>query len=391
MNILRITSTFVPPWSGLGPGPYELSIAQSKVLNNLIILTKENEGSKILDKKNKFKTIRINSNYDLLFSLKASLLALKIIREKNIDIVHNHGFSSVFLFFFKLIGLTNIPIVSSVHILRKSQFDYLKNVNEKKINKRSMICNFINLFKNLKYIIQEYLYIKYSNYLVTVSDQIDKDIRKYYGLNKNIIPVYNGVNAEKFSCEKKKKFYNDFIQIIFIGRLNQRKGEDDLLKAFLNLSKIHTNFKLKIIGNGSNFSNVEKFINVNGLHKKIELIKYMSNKEISKELCMSNIFVLPSYSEGLPKVLLEAMITKNIVVVSDIPPHKKLIKNYNNGFLFKVGDISQLTLIIDEIIRKYTSFQHISSNAKETIYKSYTWDKVAERILKVYEKILETK
>ena len=85
------------------------------------------------------------------------------------------------------------------------------------------------------------------------------------------------------------------------------------------------------------------------------------------------------------------MITKNIVVVSDIPPHKKLIKNYNNGFLFKVGDISQLTLIIDEIISKYTSFQHISSNAKETIYKSYTWDKVAERILKVYEKILETK
>lgn len=390
MKILRISSTFVPPWRGLGPGPFELTNAQVKLGHEVIVITKYSEGCLDFDRDLPYKVIRIRCRFDLQFSLKASILAWRLKQRFHYQVIHNHGFSALFTLFFQKIRLIRAPIISSVHIVRIAQFFNVNNVdytNDQWKNDSEIKMKFIDYKKKYsRTLFFEKIYFRYSKLLLTVSDSLTQEIVYFYKRHAPIFPVYNGVNEEIFKSSNPSRTNKDkgFINFIFVGVLNERKGENDLIRA---CSKIKDkNFKIEIVGDGPNRESLMTRIKKLQLEDRIKLIKNLPHSELVDHLIKSDVFVLPSYSEGLPKVLLEAMMANNIILISDIKPHQGVI-NENTGILFKTGDSNDLSIKMKSIIENHQLYLPLASAAMDHVKKNYTWLKVAERVKFAYAQL----
>lgn len=93
------------------------------------------------------------------------------------------------------------------------------------------------------------------------------------------------------------------------------------------------------------------------------------------------VFILPSKREAMPQSLIEAMARRKIVISSDTEGGKEIVKDGKNGFLFNIGDASELANKLD-----YALSHNISSIKKEArkSVEKYSWDKIIEKIEKLY-------
>lgn len=155
------------------------------------------------------------------------------------------------------------------------------------------------------------------------------------------------------------------MKIISIGRLVFQKDHLTLLKA-LNKIKDKINFKLVIIGEGSEKKNLLNFINENNLSKKIKIIKFQKNPYnlINK----SDLFILTSRYEGLPNVLLEAAVLKKFIISTRCPTGPlEILSNGRYGLLFNVQDYESLA----KQIMKFCKMPNIKkSEISKKLYKS---------------------
>tara|TARA_B100001057_G_scaffold325057_1_gene325249 strand:+ start:12759 stop:13877 length:1119 start_codon:yes stop_codon:yes gene_type:complete len=371
-----------------------LSKAQ-QASNDVIVLTKYSENCEKFDDEQDFKVIRIKTKYDLVFSLIAFLKSFALIKKYKIDVIHNHGYSAIFNIIFYKLFHSNIKIVSSVHILRKAQYNSLLKMNNYSSNFMSK--NYISLnkiHKNYKTLFLEYLYIKNSDVLVTVSGEIKENINKFYKRTKNVNVIYNGVNEVFFSSFKHNSSVNINIPknkniLLFVGGLNFRKGEFDLIIAFKKLLEVRDDMYLIFIGDGEARTILKTYIFKNDLVNSVLLIKNLSHSDLLSYLNAADVFILPSYSEGMPKVLLEAMLSNLIVLVSDILPHKDIIEHNENGYLFRTGNVLDLQSKLNDILNDLPKLGLISKNAKKTILNNFTWHDVSSRLTKIYKDLNE--
>jgi len=132
-----------------------------------------------------------------------------------------------------------------------------------------------------------------------------------------------------------------FKDIIFVGYLRHEKGVDILINALANLSN---EYFLTIIGDGPEKEKLEKMVNDNSYIKDRVIFKghVPLGEELFKSYRKSDLFVLPSVSEGTPRVLVEAMAFGNIVVASDTGGIPYTVNDSVNGLLFKVGSVDEL-------------------------------------------------
>ncbi|MCI2282229.1 glycosyltransferase [Colwellia sp. MSW7] len=136
------------------------------------------------------------------------------------------------------------------------------------------------------------------------------------GINKDKIHViYNGVNLEKFIPQKS---VNESPYLVFVGNLKQDKGVVELLHAFI---QIHTQFphlQLKYIGSGNMAPQLQNIINEHQLQDKVKLEGVKRHDELPIIIANATLLVLPSYNEGVPNVVLEAMACATPVVVTNV-------------------------------------------------------------------------
>ena len=154
----------------------------------------------------------------------------------------------------------------------------------------------------------------------------DLDIEKF---KRNL-----GVNKED------KVFLN-------VSRLQQGKGHLDLIKAFSDLKE--SNSKLLIAGEGIQRNTLETEIKKLGLEEKVKLLGYRN--DINKILEVSDFFVFPSYYEGLPGALIEAIFAKKPIIFSDIPENRECMPA-EAGLKFSPGDIHALTCLMSSVLEK---------------------------------------
>ena len=303
MKICRITTIFVPPWKGLGPGPYELSLAQHNLGDNVSVITKYTVGCSEFDKTQPFKIMRIKAKRDLYFCLKAAILFFKLNLKCRFDVIHSHGYSALFLLVLSRFKLLKTPIVSSVHIVRKAQY---KAISKMELNKN------VNLFidnpnnridikpeglKNRKTLFFEKLYFKYSDALAPVNAGLVKEINQEYDIHDNIYPVLNGVNTEIFDKSVKDDF-RERGSLIFVGMHNGRKGEFDLINAIKELQNRNVHVMLTIVGEGPFKQTLIKLVQLLEMNEYIEFVDNVSHSKLVDYLYKHEIFVLPSLANS---------------------------------------------------------------------------------------------
>ena len=229
---------------------------------------------------------------------------------------------------------------------------------------------------------------KSPNYVIVNSFQFAKEIYKKFNVRTKVI--YNPLNKSEILKKSKKKidFYfssKKSLKIINVARFTDQKDHLTLLQAFKEInSKI--NAELLIMGYGANRKIIVDFILEHKLKKKIKIIRFQKNP--FPYIKKADVFILSSLYEGLPNVLLEALTLKKFVISSDCPTGpKEILDNGKYGFLFKVGDKSQLA----NLIIRYSKNKKFYNKKISLAYKSlnrFDFNTCCKKYLSLVRKII---
>lgn len=197
-----------------------------------------------------------------------------------------------------------------------------------------------------KNIIKKFLYKKIINKadkIMVNSHDFKISMKKKFNVNCKVI--YNPLDNAEIRKKSKKKITNLYpkktIKIINVGRFVDQKDQITLLKS-LNLIKDKINFHLILMGRGVLKKKLKEYINFNNLNNNITFINFKKNPY--PYIKKADLFVLSSKFEGLPNVLLEAIVLKKFIISSNCPTGpREILLNGKAGYLFSVSDDKQLS------------------------------------------------
>lgn len=190
------------------------------------------------------------------------------------------------------------------------------------------------------------------------------------------------VFRNKFSIETNKKI------ILFLGRIDAKKGIDLLLPAFLQVSKIDKDATLVLVGPDYGMKNfVEKFMVENNLKERVILTGILKGKEKLEAFSAAQLFVLPSYSEGFSIAVMEALTCGLPVVVSPFTGFSEVISAHEAGKIVALSS-EEIAEGILFYLSNEANRQHASTKATDLIHTNYTIEKVANELLKIIKKRL---
>ena len=132
-------------------------------------------------------------------------------------------------------------------------------------------------------------------------------------------------------------------RLVCVGRLSEQKGHLLLVEAVSQLIKAGFEFKLIFVGDGPLRNEIEQLINRLGLENYIEITGWATNTQVQQQILSSQVFVLPSFAEGLPVVLMEALALSRPVISTYIAGIPELVEPGKNGWLVPAGSLDDLT------------------------------------------------
>ncbi|WP_122893937.1 glycosyltransferase family 4 protein [Arcobacter peruensis] len=155
------------------------------------------------------------------------------------------------------------------------------------------------------------------DYLFALNSAQEKEIKELYDLKENqVITSGSGYNPEMFFPIKRDK--NKKIKIAYIGKICNYKGVPNLLNA-IDKSKNYENFELNLIGHGNVEESVEIIDSIKARKTQINYLGAIAQDELAKFLRSCDIFILPSFFEGLPLVVIEALASGAKVICTNLP------------------------------------------------------------------------
>ncbi|KKR86708.1 hypothetical protein A2875_02540 [Candidatus Gottesmanbacteria bacterium RIFCSPHIGHO2_01_FULL_46_14] len=204
-----------------------------------------------------------------------------------------------------------------------------------------------------------------------------------------IIPFASTVSVGQRATFKRilsKKTFN----ILFVGRLIERKGVQYLIWAFERLHKKNSNVRLDVVGNGPLLTQIKEQVDACGLHGVVRLYENIGEKELVRFYQKSDLFVLPSIvdrwkdTEGLGVVLIEAMSFGIPVIASNVGGIPSVVKHYENGLLVPQKDPVALANAIDELIRNPNLAKRLGENGVSFVRKNYNWESIVGKTIRLY-------
>jgi glycosyltransferase involved in cell wall biosynthesis len=139
-------------------------------------------------------------------------------------------------------------------------------------------------------------------------------------------------------------------RLLFVGRLAAVKGLPVLFEALKALVPRHPGLMLELIGDGSERAGLERRVAAAGLGDHVRFLGYRGQAEVADRLRETDVFVLPSFAEGVPVVLMEAMASRVPVVATRVAGVGELVRDGESGFTVPPGDPVALAAAIDALL-----------------------------------------
>lgn len=221
------------------------------------------------------------------------------------------------------------------------------------------------------------------------------DPKKITVVQLGIDPTPFQRNLESFSQQKK-------IHVLFVGCISKAKGALDLLEAIpfviQNNTNIHFHFVGEILKKEKNIVHMD-----NPVNNREEFIKIIRERQIGQYVTwhgvlsgnnkvglykQADIFILPSYSESFPCVLLEAAATGLPMIITPVGSNPEVYQEAKNVFFIEVGNPKMLASRVIELIKNTTLRQEMGKNNQELILKNYTHLHFGNRINAVLSRLI---
>jgi len=324
-----------------------------------------------------FQNIEATKMISFKFTFKRSLLLnlfsyLFLQLRLSFYIFHNN---CDYWFFF--ISETYILPLITAKILRKKIFLVLGNnlIKEAKIKKYPLLSLFY-FIRNLSLFLCNKIII-YSPGLIS-----ELKIEKYIGKKICIAPEHF-INTNIFRIVK--PFGKRKQCVGFIGRFSEEKGVSNLLHAIPLLNFEH-NLTFFIVGEGHLEKEIKEFVKNNDLSCKIKVCNWIKHDKLPLLLNSLKLLILPSYSEGLPNILLESMSCGTPVLATPVGAIPDIIKDGETGFIMEDNSPECIAQNIIRVLN-HPGLEQIAQNARALVEREFTFEKAVER----YEKIVNCK
>ena len=209
----------------------------------------------------------------------------------------------------------------------------------------------------------------------------------------------NGIDTEYFhktdeillQAKQIKNNYNLENKFIFcfVGRVVKDKGINELMYAFDKLSQKHKNISLFIVGQLEDKLDPISTSSHTILNNNNQIIYVGFQSDIRPYLAASDCFVLPTYREGFPNVVLQACSMELPCIVTDINGCNEIIEDYKNGLIVEPKNHNELYSTMNKIVEEEGLSTQLSLNSRNDIIKKYDRKVFHQYLLEEYNKVLE--
>jgi glycosyltransferase involved in cell wall biosynthesis len=229
--------------------------------------------------------------------------------------------------------------------------------------------------------------------VICVSEDLRQCCLKCGVSPKRCVLIENAIDTVEFSrrlpVEEAKAqlgLHSGRFVIGSVGRLSAEKGYDVLIRAVDQLIRAGLNIELLIAGEGDEKSRLETLISELGLGQFVRLLGYRADtRELYEAL---DLYVLSSYREGLPNVLLEAMALEVPVVATRIAGVPRLVRHQETGLLVEPGDVEGLAAAITHLFENPSDRARLAASGRQRVERDYSFAVRMDRIRSLYDELL---
>ncbi|MEM7258209.1 MAG: glycosyltransferase family 4 protein [Pseudomonadota bacterium] len=299
------------------------------------------------------------------FDFRAVTALAELIRERQIDIIHTHGYKS------DILGVLAARKAGIKSIATPHGFEKLDDWK-------------LNLFIGLGC-----RSFKYFDYVAPLSRELCDDVRRYNVDEEKIVYIRNGVDLKgiDFRLPSNNPTRKTSPTIGFIGQLIGRKNVGDILDVFDAIAKEHPQLKLVLLGDGDAREKYQQYAQHCSNADRIEFLGFV-NQPLDY-LSTFDLFVMTSTLEGIPRCLMESMAAGVPVAAYDIPGVDQLIESDKNGLLAPLGDKQKLTECWNKLLWDDALADSIASAAAQTVNEKFSAQRMANEYLDLYRRTVD--
>ncbi len=181
-------------------------------------------------------------------------------------------------------------------------------------------------------------------------------------------------------------------RLVCVGRLCEQKGQLLLLKAAQILSRKGVQFELVLAGDGELRKKIESEITVLGLTGKVSVTGWISSADVREQLLASRALVLPSFAEGLPVVIMEAMALRRPVLTTYIAGIPELVQPGETGWLIPSGSVEELALAVEACLATPAAqMSYMGEQARLRVLERHDIDREADKIANHFRDAIQTR
>jgi len=208
---------------------------------------------------------------------------------------------------------------------------------------------------------------------------------------RNGVIIPNGIDLKRFK-PRKRKTSEKMVNLLFVGRLEPRKGIMDLLRAFKILVEKMPETNLTIVGWGPSGYRAKLFVKQHHLEEKVNFAHQVLDRQLPSYYAQADICCFPAVGgESFGIVLLEAMAMEKPLVVYANPGYKEVLKDYPlRKALVPVKNFKKLADALEILVTDRNLRKKLGKWGRREA-KKYRWEKISQQVLTYYKKILRTK
>lgn len=233
--------------------------------------------------------------------------------------------------------------------------------------------------------ILEYFTRYLSTYLIFYSANIVRELRLEHFSNKIIIARNHFIDFNRFNMQTKLSSRKNIIG--YIGSLNEEKGILEFIEAIPKISNKICDTEILIGGDGRLKSEAEKRLNNKCLGLTIKFLGWIPHNEVPQCLNKLKLLVIPSYTEGLPNIMLEAMACGTPVLITPVGAVPDIIEDGENGFLMETNSPECISINIIRAL-EHPLLEYIALQARDTIERDFAYENVKGIWRKTLEAII---
>jgi len=235
--------------------------------------------------------------------------------------------------------------------------------------------------------------LRYADVLRAISNATRSQLKRWTS-GKPIVQFPTWTDIEVFfAAGKEEKIYENkkTSEIVYVGVLTPLKGIHFLIEAFSRIVKSFSEARLVIIGKEENqeYANfLKKQVEELGLSKKVEFLPPMPRGELARRVARACVLVLPSLSEGLGRVVFEAMACGTPVIGSRVGGIPEMIQDGGNGFLVPPGDVDALAERLHWVLEHPDKAKYMGEQAREFAKKFFSPEAYLQGYAKLFNMAL---